>query len=298
MSEKVNVSNACDDQDVVRRFGVLAERSNGYKQWLLDQLRSRGCKRVLDAACGTGGDALFLLKNGFHVVGSDSAEAMLCQARQAKKSQQKLCEAVGKWEIKNANWLTLKEDLGGYGEFDAVLCMGNSMINLIDTSLDLELYKKSFENFKSMLKPGGILLIDHRNMDVVYETGKPVNKNVYFKVDTINKISSKLVQYPGKPDTVDITFDMIVDGGGDDGKQNENGELPNGSGVHTNDVMVHDKNIEKVTIPLQAIRAEAFASMLAGVFGEDCERALYGDLSLDASIHDTAYFQHVITKRK
>nr|XP_054774096.1 glycine N-methyltransferase-like [Lytechinus pictus] len=221
---------------------------------------------------------------------------MLCQARQAKKSQQKQCEAVGKWEIKNANWLTLKEDIGGYGEFDAVLCMGNSMINLIDTSLDLELYKKSFENFKSMLKPGGILLIDHRNMDVVFETGKPVNKKVYFEVDTINKISSKLVQSPWKPDTIAITFDMIVDG--DDGKQNENGEITNGNGVHTNGVMSNDKKIEKVTIPLQAIRAEAFASMLAGVFGEDCERALYGDFTLDASIHDTAYFQHVITKRK
>ena len=82
----------------------------------------------------------------------------------------------------NANWLSLKEDLAGYGEFDAVLCIGNSMINLIDSSPNLALYRQSFENFKSMLKPGGVLLIDHRNMDAIIDNGQPVNKNVYFKV--------------------------------------------------------------------------------------------------------------------
>lgn len=54
MSQSDNSSNACDDDNVVRRFGVLAERSDGFKQWLLDQLQSRNCRRVLDAACGTG----------------------------------------------------------------------------------------------------------------------------------------------------------------------------------------------------------------------------------------------------
>ena len=58
-------------------------------------------------------------------------------------------------EIKNANWLTLSEDLPEYGKFDAVLCIGNSLICLLDPSQNFDLYRRCFENFKSMLKPGG-----------------------------------------------------------------------------------------------------------------------------------------------
>ncbi|XP_011668466.1 glycine N-methyltransferase [Strongylocentrotus purpuratus] len=282
-------SNACDDDNVVRRFGVLADRSDGFKQWLLDQLQSRKCRRVLDAACGTGGDSLFLLKHGYEVSSSDSAEAMLKQARKAKISHQSPNEAVQNWEIKNANWLTLPEDLKGYGQFDAVLCIGNSLICLLDPSPNFDLYRRCFENFKSMLKPGGVFMVDHRNMDVILDHGSPINKHVYFKEDTINKISSEIVKSPGKQDFVNITFDMIVDGSAPDkGKQN-GADTTSGN---------NKCNIEKATVPLQAIRAGQVATMLAEVFGENCEQALYGDFKSAPVISDTAYFQHVITKKE
>nr|XP_054756836.1 glycine N-methyltransferase-like [Lytechinus pictus] len=60
-----------------------------------------------------------------------------------------------------------------------------------------------------MLKPGGILLIDHRNMDAVIDQGAPVNKNVYYKHDTIANMESQLVTNGGNPFAANISYDMI-----------------------------------------------------------------------------------------
>lgn len=35
-----------------------------------------------------------------------------------------------------------------------------------------------------MLKPGGILIIDHRNYDYILDTGKTPAKNIYYNVST------------------------------------------------------------------------------------------------------------------
>ncbi|XP_054757540.2 glycine N-methyltransferase-like [Lytechinus pictus] len=291
MSQSIKVINSCDDEKVVLRLGVLTERSNGFKQWLLHHLRSRNCSRVLDVACGTGGDSLFLLKHGFQVVSSDSAEAMLRQARHARKSYESE-QQHGTWDIEKANWLTLKADLGDYGEFDAVLCMGNSLLCLTDPTPNFGLYRRCLENFKSMLKPGGVLLLDHRNIDVIMDLGDPINKNVYFREDNIKRISSAIVHSHGQADVVNFTFDMLVNSHTSEDVEKITNDLDMSPG-NNNEV-----DIEKVSVPLQAIRAQQLATLLAEVFGENCERALYGDFKSAFTISDTAYFQHVITKKK
>ena len=93
-------------------------------------------------------------------------------------------------EILQADWLSLPKDLSEYGDFDAVVCMGNSLIHLIDSPPEMALYRKCLENFRAMMKPGGTVLFDHRNMDVVLDTGTPINKNVYFKVSTTMRLMS------------------------------------------------------------------------------------------------------------
>lgn len=46
--------------------------------------------------------------------------------------------------------------------------------------------KLALQNIASMVKPGGILIIDHRNYDYILETGQaPQGKNIYYKVKTI-----------------------------------------------------------------------------------------------------------------
>lgn len=43
--------------------------------------------------------------------------------------------------------------------------------------------KLALQNIASMVKPGGVLIIDHRNYDYILETGRaPQGKNIYYKV--------------------------------------------------------------------------------------------------------------------
>jgi glycine N-methyltransferase len=48
--------------------------------------------------------------------------------------------------------------------------------------------KLALQNIASMVRPGGILIIDHRNYDYILETGRaPQGKNIYYKVLNKNK---------------------------------------------------------------------------------------------------------------
>jgi len=51
-----------------------------------------------------------------------------------------------------------------------------------DFAGDLSNQKTALKNFMSLVKPGGILLIDHRNYDEILATGVVPAKNVYYNV--------------------------------------------------------------------------------------------------------------------
>lgn len=68
------------------------------------------------------------------------------------------------------------------GGFDAVLCLGNSFAHLIDSFGDQREQKTAIENFMKCLKPGGFLLIDHRNYDHIIKTGATPAKCLYYNV--------------------------------------------------------------------------------------------------------------------
>lgn len=86
--------------------------------------------------------------------------------------------------IEEGNWMTLPEaniDVPGEG-FDAIICMGNSFAHLPDFDGTQSNHHTAIGNFKSMLRPGGILLIDHRNYDHIVNGGKAPMKNIYYQV--------------------------------------------------------------------------------------------------------------------
>ena len=74
--------------------------------------------------------------------------------------------------------------------FDAVLCMGNSFAHLPDPIGDLQNQKAALENFVAMVRPGGILVIDHRNYDAILDTGRVPANNIYYNVSVKNSSDS------------------------------------------------------------------------------------------------------------
>ena len=40
----------------------------------------------------------------------------------------------------------------------------------------------ALKNFAKMVKPGGILLIDHRNYDSILDKGRAPTRNIYYNV--------------------------------------------------------------------------------------------------------------------
>ena len=73
-------------------------------------------------------------------------------------------------------------------QFDAVLCLGNSFAHLPDFEGDLQHQRQALRNFKALLKPGGILVIDHRNYDEILTSGQVPAKNIYYNVNSFNQL--------------------------------------------------------------------------------------------------------------
>lgn len=85
--------------------------------------------------------------------------------------------------IEEANWLTLDKDVLSGDGFDAVICLGNSFAHLPDCKGDQSEHRLALKNIASMVRPGGLLVIDHRNYDYILSTGcAPPGKNIYYKV--------------------------------------------------------------------------------------------------------------------
>lgn len=83
--------------------------------------------------------------------------------------------------------MTLKDDIGhmiGDG-FDAVICLGNSFAHMPDNFGDQREQKYALINFEACVKPGGLLLIDHRNYDHMIKGGKAPAKSLYYNVSII-----------------------------------------------------------------------------------------------------------------
>ena len=56
-----------------------------------------------------------------------------------------------------------------------------------------------------MLKPGGILIIDHRNYDYILKHGKSPNKNIYYN-SSIYKVVTKTIYEDGKAKQIILDY--------------------------------------------------------------------------------------------
>ncbi|XP_053963981.1 glycine N-methyltransferase [Anastrepha ludens] len=250
-------------------IGDKNSRTENYKNFLVDLLRSKGCKRVLDVACGTGVDSIMLVEEGYEVVSVDASDKMLKYALKERWDRRKE-PAFDKWIIEEANWLTLYDDIKpivGEG-FDAVICLGNSFAHLMDSSGDQREHKLAIRNFEKCLKHGGILIIDHRNYDNILETGETPAKSIYYNTSHTADIKTSVLFYCGKPAMVTLDYHIV------------------GNNLSS------DFRLSYHPHPLQN-----FTKILKEIFGEKSKHKLYGDFKEIHMEKRPAFYIHLVEKQ-
>ena len=107
------------------------------------------------------------------------------------------------WIIEEINWNDLEEGITKpEAGFDACILLGSSFSAITPTNKELQDQIKLLNNFKRLLKPGGILIIDHMNFDNKLRTGNILSNslnsgnNLDFKTQIVyvdNKPSSVIL---------------------------------------------------------------------------------------------------------
>ena len=157
-----------DDYD---RF-VNWENRLAYEMPFIERtLREADARRVIDVACGTGRHAIELARRGYKVVGADLSAPMIERARENAVTAGVEAHFVVAGFGDLAEKLALSAVLslskgpveGAGGQFDAALCLGNSLPHALGAG-DLS---EALVDFAAVLRPGGLLLIQNRNFDAV-----------------------------------------------------------------------------------------------------------------------------------
>ncbi len=112
--------------------------------------------RLLDAACGTGMHAIALAQRGYPTCGADLSAPMIERARENAAA------GSSKVRFETAGFGQLAQTFGRQ-QFDAVLCLGNSLPHVITA----EALTGALADFAACLRPGGLLLVQNRNFDAV-----------------------------------------------------------------------------------------------------------------------------------
>ncbi|HLF14132.1 MAG TPA: class I SAM-dependent methyltransferase [Bacteroidota bacterium] len=138
------------DYDLMTSFDARFAKERPWFQAIVDRF---GMKSALDAGCGTGFHSILLSQLGLSVTGVDTSSAMVDLA---SKNARRLGVSIS----------TLQESFSGIsgiapGPFDAVFCLGNSLVHLL-TDDDL---LAALRNFFAVLRPGGVFLLQVLNYE-------------------------------------------------------------------------------------------------------------------------------------
>jgi SAM-dependent methyltransferase len=123
----------------------------------LDAVRAR---RVLDAACGSGGHVLWLARQGYEAAGADFSPVMIDLARQ-KASAARLDVEFFVADLANLR----RANVEPATPYDAVICLGNSLPHLL-TQADLV---AALRSMAGVLRPGGLLILQDLNYDLRWQ---------------------------------------------------------------------------------------------------------------------------------
>lgn len=143
-------------------------RAAGEGTFYSNLLKEAGASKILDAACGTGYHSVMLTQAGFDVLAADGAEEMLAKTR--RNAEDRGVELP----TQLADWRTLSEDIDG--TYDAILCLGNAFTHLFSEEERVQ----ALGQFRKVLRPGGLLVLDQRNYDSMLDDGYSSKHQFYY----------------------------------------------------------------------------------------------------------------------
>lgn len=266
-------------------IGGTQRRTDQYRRWIVDLLRDNGCRHVLDTACGTGIDSVMLVEEGFQVVSTDASDRMLKYALRQRWKRRKE-PAFDRWIIEEANWLTLVDDVQHMEDvqpgtrFDAVLCLGNSLSALSDFDGGLAAQRRAIGNFWALVRPGGLLVIDHRNYNCILETGIFPSSNIYYDYGDATEVSCSLLYKDGR--AVWLTADYTMDVS----------SLAKESGC-----ALDQQKEFKFAISSYPFTLKDFSALLRDVLNPDVQDTVFGDFKPLGEIDQPGYYIHVVKKQ-
>ncbi|GEM_PF-46613 len=149
------------------------QRARSEGEFFLNILRKHGKRSVLDVATGTGFHSVRLLEAGFDVVSADGSPAMLAKAFYNGQRRGHILRTA------QADWRYLNRDI--HGEFDAIICLGNSFNHLFREKDR----RKALAEYYAMLKHDGILILDQRNYDAILDNGFSSKHKYYYCGDEV-----------------------------------------------------------------------------------------------------------------
>lgn len=175
-------------RDFVKRWDDLIGwegRAAGEADFFPRLLAAHGVRHVADIATGTGFHAVMFASAGFEVTATDGSQNMIEQTKENAKRH-----GVSLVDTRAVDWRSLHE---AYGEdkFDALVCLGNAFTHLFDH----EARRDALESMFKVLKPGGMLVIDHRNYDRMLEEGFSSKHSYYY---TGNDVDARPVEISRK----------------------------------------------------------------------------------------------------
>ncbi|XP_076061131.1 glycine N-methyltransferase isoform X2 [Oratosquilla oratoria] len=272
-------------------IGDKNQRTQIYREFITGLLREKNCKNVLDAACGTGVDSIMLLEEGFRMTSVDLSDKMLKYALKTRWKRRKE-KAFDEWVIEEANWLTLMDDIEGAGKYDAVVCLGNSFAHLPDVSGDQSEHRLALRNFAGMVKPGGILLIDHRNYDYIVDKGCAPSHNIYYNSSHVKDIKTSVLYVNGKASLVTLDYDMDV-------TEIHTTRDETDSEISKKGRLQEAKQTSSQTnfrLSYYPHRVAKFTELLKESFGPNAKHQVFGDFKPVTDPYEPAFFVHVVEK--
>lgn len=269
-------------------IGEQQDRTQHYKDFLTELLKKCSSQHVLDVACGTGIDSIMLLEEGFQVTSVDASDKMLKYALKKRWNRRKET-LFDSWVIEEANWLTLPEDIHKPEKgFDAVICLGNSFAHLPDSDGKSTVHKKAISNFHEMLKPGGYLLIDHRNYDYTLDTGKTPSTNIYYNSKHVKEIQTSVLYMNGCARIVTLDYRMDI--------SNLESKFDSTDTQHTKKGRYFGTQDSHFRLSYHPHRLKDFSAILKEVFGEKAQHDVYGDFQELKEVDIPAFYIHIIQK--